>query len=121
MKKLNIGNRIAEMRKQKGLSQAALSRQSGVSQAAIALIEQNKRCPTLETVRNIALAMNVSLTEILAEDEPDGAASADDGRAAPVTYLDRITSLFAALNDAGQAAAVDAVESLTFNPKYKKG
>lgn len=57
-----IEHRIAELRKRRGLTQAALARRSGVSQPMIAQIESGKlNNLTLKTLARTARALDASL------------------------------------------------------------
>lgn len=55
---------LAELRKIKGLTQAALAKQLGVAPSTIAQYETGKRTPNLERAREIAKFFNVGLDDI---------------------------------------------------------
>ena len=59
--KVRIGKRIAELRKERGLSQAKLSQLANIDSANIGKIELGKYNPGLETLCKIADAMGVTL------------------------------------------------------------
>lgn len=59
--KVRIGKRIAELRKERGLSQAKLSQLANIDSANIGRIELGKYNPGLETLCKIADAMGVTL------------------------------------------------------------
>ena len=59
-----LGNRIRELRKAKKMSQAELAGATGLSDNYIALVEQGKRSPSLETVEKIADAIKVPYDEL---------------------------------------------------------
>lgn len=54
-------NRIKELRKDKGISQAELADKAGVSRQAISFYENGKRHPKIETWQKIANALNTSI------------------------------------------------------------
>ena len=54
-------NRIKELRKDKGISQAELADRAGVSRQAISFYEKGKRHPKIETWQKIANALNTSI------------------------------------------------------------
>ena len=56
-----IGNRITELRKQKGWSQGELAKQIKASREAIGKYERNEAVPSVETAKNIADVFEVSL------------------------------------------------------------
>jgi transcriptional regulator with XRE-family HTH domain len=57
--------KLAQLRRERGWSQAELARQSGVTQQAICLLEQGKRRPMLDTCEKLARALNVTIPELL--------------------------------------------------------
>ena len=53
------------MRENKGMTQEVLSARADLSQANLSLIENGKAEPGLRTLRNIANALGVHLTELV--------------------------------------------------------
>jgi putative transcriptional regulator len=64
LKKL-IGQRVVELRKKKGWSQADLARELGKDRQAIEKLENGKVNPTLYSLLEIANALKVSLTSLV--------------------------------------------------------
>lgn len=60
-----IGQRIIELRKRKGWSQADLARACGKDRQAIEKLENGKVNPTLYTLYEMAKTLEVSLTTLL--------------------------------------------------------
>ena len=62
----NIADNIRKTRKKAGLSQDKLAREAGVAYNTVVKIEsgENKN-PTIETLRSIARALDVSVDEII--------------------------------------------------------
>lgn len=60
-----IGKRIREIRKQKGLTQAALAEMSGIEPSNISHIERAATKLSLPTLVSIANALEVSLDELV--------------------------------------------------------
>jgi transcriptional regulator with XRE-family HTH domain len=61
-----IGRVLKRLREDKGLSQAALAKRSGVAQGYISQMEAGeKKNPGIETLRKIARALGVPVTELL--------------------------------------------------------
>ena len=56
---------LAEIRKAKGWSQQELADKSGVSQTYISELEANKKQPTVPIAQKLALALGVSIGELL--------------------------------------------------------
>lgn len=59
-----IGQRIRNYRTQKGLSQEKLSELAGCHPTYIGQLERGEKNATLESVEKIALAMDISLSEL---------------------------------------------------------
>ncbi|MFI5682890.1 helix-turn-helix domain-containing protein [Streptomyces sp. NPDC051636] len=77
----DIGKRLQEVRKRRGMTQRQLATESGVSVSLIRKLEQGERADTrLETARQLAQALRVPTTNLVAEheDEPDTVPGADD-------------------------------------------
>jgi len=60
---------VKKHRLKKGLSRAALGKRAGLHQTYIGLLEREKRSPNLDTAKAIAKALDLTLTEIIAEAE----------------------------------------------------
>ncbi|MGW7404453.1 helix-turn-helix domain-containing protein [Streptomyces sp. NPDC054833] len=76
-----IGKRLQEVRKRRGMTQRRLTSDSGVSLSLIRKLEQGEPADTrLETARRLAQALRVPTTNLMAEDEeePQSAPGADD-------------------------------------------
>ena len=73
----NIGKRLQEVRKRRGMTQRQLASESGVSLSLIRKLEQGERADTrLETARQLAQTLRVPTTSLIAshQDEPEAAA-----------------------------------------------
>lgn len=75
----NIGGKIRQLRKERGLTQVQVSQLSGVSQSAISDIESGRvtKLPNIDTVGKIASALGCTVAELLGEGAP--AAAPSDG------------------------------------------
>lgn len=62
---IDIGENIREIRKLKGMTQKELGNKLGISQSAINQFENNKTDPKLQTIEKIAIALEVSMYDIL--------------------------------------------------------
>lgn len=60
--KLLVGQRIREIRTERGLSLRALAELSNLSSNAICLIERGDNSPTVSSLHNLASALNVPIT-----------------------------------------------------------
>lgn len=61
---MNIGEQIKKYRKEAGLSQKELGQKLGVSQQHIAQYENGKRIPKIETINNIAGALQIGVRRL---------------------------------------------------------
>ncbi|MGP1345324.1 MAG: helix-turn-helix domain-containing protein [Phycisphaerales bacterium] len=62
---MDIGPRLRAIRQDRGYTLARLTELSGVSQAMLSDIECGKKCPTLKTVQQIAIGLNMSIGDLL--------------------------------------------------------
>ena len=64
-----VGNVIADFRKRKGVSQEVLSGLADIGRTHLSAIARGSRKPTLETLYRIAVALDVKMSDIVAEIE----------------------------------------------------
>ena len=62
---IRFGKRVAELRKNNGLTQQQLADKTGMSLVSIAYIETGKRWVRLVTLDKIANALNVEISDLL--------------------------------------------------------
>lgn len=67
----NIGDTIAKLRLQRGLSQEALADKCGVHRTYISQLERGLKNPTLNVLQKISKAMDVPLSELIEKYEQD--------------------------------------------------
>ncbi|MBX6351974.1 MAG: helix-turn-helix transcriptional regulator [Thermoflavifilum sp.] len=65
---MNTGQRIAQLRKARGWTQAALAKQAGLSNSAIAMYETGRRRPDADALQRIARALEISTADLAAEE-----------------------------------------------------
>ncbi|MFY7670785.1 helix-turn-helix domain-containing protein [Tenacibaculum sp. MEBiC06402] len=68
METKNLAQRLKELRASRGMSQEYLAEESKVSLRTIQRIENNESVPTGETIKRIANALDVQLTELTGSD-----------------------------------------------------
>ena len=64
-----VGESIAYFRKKKGVSQEVLSGLADIGRTHLSAIERGERKPTLETLYRISCALDIPMSEIIAEVE----------------------------------------------------
>ncbi len=66
-----MGQRIQQLRKEKGLTQENLSLESDISRSHIAMIEAGKRDVTISSMFKVSRALGVTLADIFSFDDLD--------------------------------------------------
>ena len=69
---VSIQNKIIQLRKKKGLTQQTMADAIGVHVNQIKRYEAGTTSPSLEVLKNIALTLNVSLDELVFDDNERG-------------------------------------------------
>lgn len=64
--KLAFGLRVKELRLEKGLSQEKLANIAGVDRTYMTQVENGKRNISIENIRKVCIALNVSLSDFFA-------------------------------------------------------
>ena len=64
-----VGESISRLRRKKNISQEVMSGLAGIGRTHLSAIERGDRKPTLETLYRISLALNMKMSEIVAEIE----------------------------------------------------
>ena len=77
---INIGKRINVLRKQHGWALRALAKRSGLSANAISLIEREENSPTVSSLRRLASAFNIPISEFFQEDHTKTCAYVKSGQ-----------------------------------------
>lgn len=68
---VDVGERIRELREERGLSMRALARNSGISANALSMIERGRTSPSVSTLYKLTAALEVPITTLF-QDEPEG-------------------------------------------------
>lgn len=101
---MTIGQRIAALRKQAGLSQEALAAQLNVSRQAIGKWEADASLPGLDNLQELARALGVSCDELLTGEKRPSAADQPAPLAGAAPSLEGIQALFAESEQRRQAS-----------------
>jgi transcriptional regulator with XRE-family HTH domain len=65
----NLGERIKHLRATRGLSQGQLAREAHVSQPTVAQIESGRKDPSVQTLKQIAKALDIEIAALFAADD----------------------------------------------------
>ena len=68
---LDVGARLKEVRKKRGLSQRELAKRAGVTNSTISLIEQNRVSPSVSSLKKVLDGVPMSLQVFFAEQMPE--------------------------------------------------
>ena len=132
--KKSTGEYLKNARKEAGLSQKALGKKLGVSQQMIAQYESGKRKPKVETLINIANALNLPISSLMEFDffKLNIEKKADTSelfffftqiiteKVINKQKEEKLLFCFNDLNNIGKEKAIEQVELLTKIPEYKK-
>lgn len=66
---MNIGERMKQIREEKGLTQNEVAQRAGVTAASLSRWENEEREPTFQNVQRIAQALGVTMAEMVKEPE----------------------------------------------------
>ena len=61
----DFGDRVREIRLERGLSQEALADKAGLHRTAVSFVERALRSATLETVEKLAIALEVEASDLM--------------------------------------------------------
>lgn len=128
---MTFGEKVKAARENKGLSQSALAKKMHVSQQAVAKYEKIIEQPKLATVRKIADALDVTISELVTnwgdfsseeifEDVAENMKDYENVNPRQEVNDDRIITHFHSLNYAGQEKAIAYAADLTKVPEYRK-
>lgn len=118
---MNFGERMKQIRKEKGLSQRELGEKIGVKQQTIAQYEALENAPKATSIERISEALGVSFHELLTGSPYSGfnyrlfaeIAGLSDKEGILLEHFDQ-------LNNIGQNKALEQIELLTKIPEYQK-
>jgi transcriptional regulator with XRE-family HTH domain len=63
---VKFGKVLKKLRLEAGYTQESLAHEANLERTHISMLERGHRCPTLKTLIQIATALNISLTELVA-------------------------------------------------------
>ena len=92
---MTLGNKIAELRKEKGMTQETLANMLGVSNQAVSKWEANQSCPDIQLLPELADLFEISLDSLFGREEKTVSTEnsiqslpwEDDGKLRAVIYV----------------------------------
>ncbi|MBN1668257.1 MAG: helix-turn-helix domain-containing protein [Anaerolineales bacterium] len=67
---VDVGDRLRELRQERGMSMRALARESGLSANALSMIERGRTSPSVSTLYKLSEAMEIPITAFFREEPP---------------------------------------------------
>jgi len=101
-----LGERVAQLRKARSITQVQLAEALGVSQQTVQAYEVGRRRIPVSTLRLLAKTLDVSLDELMVEGEPA------PRKRGPVPQVQRQLERISALPKPKQRAVMDVIEAL---------
>jgi transcriptional regulator with XRE-family HTH domain len=115
---VNVGQRLRELRNERGLSIRALAERSGLNVNTFSLIENSKTSPSVSTLQQIAAALEVPITAFFETESPKNSIAHIVARNRP-----RLAFAHGILEDLGAGLTSRAVEPfvVTLEPHASSG
>jgi len=101
-----LGERVAQLRKARSITQVQLAESLGVSQQTVQAYEVGRRRIPVSTLRLLAKTLDASLDELMVEGEPA------PRKRGPVPQVQRQLERISALPKPKQRAVMDVIEAL---------
>lgn len=65
-----LGNKLRDVREERGFSQRELAQRAGISTNAVSLIERDENSPSVSTLQSLAMALNIKMSYFFNDEEP---------------------------------------------------
>lgn len=119
---MKVNENIKKIRKEKGMTQKELGEKLGISQSAIGQFEKKESNLKIDTIKKIAIALNVDMSRLIDTDELailDIKEHSEKLEIESEKYIEeRVEIAFKKLNIIGKKEAAKRVEELTEIKKY---
>lgn len=122
---MELKDKIARMRKVKGLTQLELAKKVGITKRAIQNYESGNRTPRLDVITKIAQALEVDTHELMSDEEHFVIQAADQygsrGKVSAEKLIENATALFAGgdISEADKANVMEALQEAYWRSKIK--
>lgn len=132
---MTVGENIKKFRKKRGLTQKQLGEKCGIDEANLRKYELDKQSPRIETLRKIAIALDVYTYDLLYDPETAAEKSRQDIAEAGMQFINKgylelpddadvvndvLLRNFNKLNKSGKKEAYKRVGELTEIPRYTR-
>lgn len=121
---MRTSEKIKTFRKKSNLTQKQLAEKSNIAEITIRKYEKGDRIPKLEQLTKIAAALECSPVDLLADDAnmfQTWDAEYDSTHMAKDVKTIELLEKYESLNEDGRKAAIDYINYLAEQPKYKEG
>lgn len=113
---VKLGQRIAALRTQQGLTQTQLAKKLEVSQKSVNAFEHGQRRLPVSLLPELALALGVSIEDLIA-----GNTTTRSGRRGPISKIDQQMEQIRRLPRARQKFVIDMLEGVLGNMERANG
>lgn len=96
---MNIGMTIRGLRQQRGLSQGDIEKKTGLLRCYLSRVENGHTVPSLDTLKKIAGALDLQLSEFFAEEAPTKEVFGLNLNADEIRFLTQVQRYSANLNE----------------------
>lgn len=122
---MELKDKIAQIRKARGLTQLELSKMTGITKRAIQNYEAGTRTPRLDVITKIAHALDVEVHELMSDEEhfviEANEKYGSRGKASAAMLVKNATALFAGgdISEADKANVMEALQEAYWKSKIK--
>ena len=109
---MKIGTTIRTFRLQKGLSQGDIEKKTGLLRCYLSRVENGHTIPSLDTLSKIALALDLPITQIFADDSPGRQPNLQKLSDEELRFLTQIRRYSSNLNDSDRKLLLAMVKKL---------
>jgi transcriptional regulator with XRE-family HTH domain len=115
---MKVGNKIREIRKEKGLTQKELGKRLGVSDMSVSRYE-NAENMQLETLKKVAAALEVPIGAFIVSSKNNPPKNAHQNKLSNDDSMELLTIYFDHLNTEGKKRLFEYLQDLVKIPEYR--
>ncbi len=122
---MELKDKVAQIRKARGLTQLELSKKAGITKRAIQNYEGGTRTPRLDVITKIAQALEVDVHELMTDEEHFVIEAREKygsrGKASAEMLIENATALFAGgdISEEDKANVMEALQEAYWKSKIK--
>lgn len=89
-----LGKYIRKLRNLKGMTQQQLAEKANISISFLGVIERGQKSPTIDTLKSIATALDITLSELMSFDNKEPSSDSEKVQALLIEYTDKIENIY---------------------------